>query len=259
MPFSDNAKRFKPWSISKLDCAKQCGRRFFLLHVDKVKEDKGRIDSKQRIGTAAHKVLELIVDGRALLDACKVAAVDTKLTSKEIEDLMIYQGNFRQFLERLESFKINKQVTDQFVEHKFGLTIDFRPTKFFGNDVFFRGVWDLGLYLASKNVVIIDHKTSTPEDSIEKYNNQLNVYAISGRAVFPTIEGAQSAIHYVQNNSIVWGDYIPAKEIDERLNAWLIEYVNSCVEKLDRTATPGWYCDFCGYSELCPAKAVDKG
>ncbi len=253
--FSAAAKHYAPWSVSKIDTAAQCGLRFIWKYVKKVPEAQGRIDPKQRVGTAAHLALELVLQGTDLLTAFKKAAVDTKLTTKEIEDLMMFQSNIRGFLERIEKFKANNAVEKQVVEHKFGLDIFGKPTTFFDKRVFFRGVWDLGFNLVKKDVILIDHKTGQPsaDGKLDKYSKQLNTYAIAGRALFPDMKGAQTAIHYVSTGELLWGDYVTAEEINEKLLDWFVEYLNGCVSNLEEKPTKGWYCDFCGYSGVCPA------
>lgn len=253
--FSDLVKEHAPWSLSKADVAKNCGLRFHYKYVEKIKEPEPD-RSEGRVGKAAHRVLELMLRGKSLQHAFSLASTDpkSKLTPEEKEALAGFNGNIEDFLRRIAKFKETQgPVKKEFVEHKFGLTMDLKPTAFFADNVFFRGVWDFGLYLDNRNLVILDHKTGKPSDSLEYHQDQLNMYAVAGKVLLPSMAGVQSALHYLRNGKIVWGTYITAQEIDEKLISWLVEHLNSSVEYLSREANPGSQCGFCGFAPKCKA------
>lgn len=258
LPFSELALKYAPWAISKADMAKQCGLRFYWKYVEKKKEPESE-RSEGRIGTAVHKVIELVLKGEKMERAFRVAAVDSKLTTNEIDDLFTFQGTITSFLERIAKFKIQRDAKQEFVEHKFGITIDLKPSTFFGKDVFFRGAWDLAYMLGNRDLVMLDHKSGTPADNMDRYTNQLNSYALAGRVLVPEIKGAVSAIHYVQDGSIKWGTYISVEQIDEKLINWFVTYLNDCVANLEKIeAQVGWQCGFCGYASKCEAYQKSK-
>jgi ATP-dependent exoDNAse (exonuclease V) beta subunit len=257
MEFDPRVLKFAPWSISKADLGKQCGLKFQWKYVEKKKEQVS-VRSEGRVGSAAHKAMELVLKGSDMQNAFTVASVDNKLTTKEIDDLMTFNGSITAFLQRIAKFKAKAPAIDTLVEHQFGLTRELKPSTFFGKDVFFRGVYDFGLRLENRDLVIIDHKSGAPSDDMSKYTNQLNSYALAGRQLFPEIKGVQSALHYLQDGSLVWGTYITTTEIDERLAAWLMTYLNESVEGIDGKPRPGWYCGFCGYASQCPAQKDNK-
>ncbi len=256
MDYSPNTLKYAPWSISKADCAKQCGLRFYLKHIEFVREPKETPKPESRVGSAAHKAIELILKGKDEKRAFITSAVDWRLTTKETETLMTFQGTIRQFIERVARFKEKNPVKEEFVEHKFGLSINLKPTTFKGDDVFFRGVWDYTLHTENEDLVIFDHKSGQPSPEAEnagKHTNQLNSYALAGRKLFPRLKGVQSAIHYLRDGSLIWGEYTTVGEIDEGLTEWFVDYLNGSVEKLERVGNPGWYCGYCGYAGTCTA------
>lgn len=261
MDFSPKTLEHAPWSISKADTAYQCGLRFHWKYVENQKEPKQAVRPEARVGSAAHKAMELVLRGESLQRAFTVSSVDNKLTTKEVEDLMMFQGTIQDFMKRVARFQEKRPAKKQFVEHKFGLTVDLKPTTFFGENVFFRGTWDYALHLESNDLVIIDHKTGQPppvdavtgEADISKYQNQLNVYALAGRVSLPRIQGVQAAIHFMRDGSLAWGAYISLNEIDDQVTNWFVKYLNDAVAALQPKATPGWYCGFCGYAGKCPA------
>lgn len=258
LPFSELVLKHAPWSISKADIAKQCGLRFHWKYVEKKKEPESE-RSEGRIGAAIHKVIELVLKGEKMERAFRVAAVDNKLTTNEVDDLYTFQGTITSFLERIAKFKVQKDAKTEFVEHKFGITVNLKASTFFGKDVFFRGAWDLAYLLGNRDLVVLDHKSGQPADNMDRYTNQLNSYAIAGRVLVPEMKGAVSAIHYVKDGTIKWGSYIKGEEIDTKLIDWFVNYLNDSVANLDKKeAQVGWQCGFCGYASKCEAYQKSK-
>lgn len=85
------------------------------------------------------------------------------------------------------------------VEHKFGLDRNWRPTAFFGNDVWIRGKWDLGV-VGSKVGVNLDWKTG----KIKKDSAQLALFALSMFAEFPYLEAVRTGyVHLGDEKGII--------------------------------------------------------
>lgn len=254
--YSDNSKNHGPWSISKLDVAKNCALRFKYKYIDKEREPEVS-DGRGRVGKAAHLALELTLKGQDLSRAMKKAAIDEKLTTTEADDLLAYKANVIDFLDRYAKYKEKHQATGQFVEKRFGLTEDFKPAAFFGKDVFFRGVIDLGVLLPDEVMIIIDHK-SGQRYSVNKYASQLKSYAIAGIAMNPKTTGVQTALHWVKDKAIDWAKFTSREEIENKLKPWLVEYINNCTETIVVDApqpNKGPWCTFCGYKAKCPSWA----
>lgn len=263
--FNEEAVRFAVWSMSKATAAFNCPFRFQLKYIKKKKGHSSR-SSAGRIGIAAHSAIEHFLKGLDLKEALRRAAIDEKLTTPEIQELLAFAHNIREFKGRLDTFAREQDVTETHIERKFGLSIDMRPTKFFteatGPDaVFFRGVWDLCLRAKGKYIIIIDHKSGAVKTndqgnaSLDSYEEQLNLYAVAALNVFPDTAGVQSALHYMQSGEIVWDVMRSEEEIKDTLYPWYHSYLNRAAkEALSPAARRGWYCSFCEYTDLCPMR-----
>lgn len=119
-----------PWSYSSLTAFETCPKRFYLTRISKqVKEPQ---TEATLWGNEVHKALELAVAGTKAL-----------------------APNFVQYqpiVERLRASPGKKHT-----EQKFGLTNSFKPTSFFGGDVWFRGVLDLTI-VTPKVGIVLDYK-----------------------------------------------------------------------------------------------------
>lgn len=276
--FSQEALRLAPWSMSKADKALSCGLAFDLQYIRRLKT-KARPSAANRIGKAAHQALENLLkspDGsdEQLKEFLRRAGIDFDLTTPEMEELVSYTYNIVSFRRRIEQFKQKHGFNETLVEHRFGLRNDLSVTSFWGEnlpetdargkpkrDVFFRGVWDLGL-LAPGYAVIIDHKSGMPpkdqHDVIAHYGHQLKLYAVSALCAYPDLKGVQAAIHYLQSEEIIWGTRKPwtAEFIRKELFPWYIDYINrAATASADKSPRKGWYCSFCEYKANCPLKS----
>lgn len=245
--------KYAPWAASKIDVAEQCTQRFHYKFVENIKEP-GVIDSRGRIGSAAHKALELILNGSDEKLAFKKAAIDNKLTTPEVDDFIAYRGKVAEFIKRIESYEKRNPTEERLVEYKFGFTPDFQPTSFWDKKGLLRGVFDLGLHLKADALIILDHKSGEEKD-IREYAKQLDIYAVAATIIRPTIKGTQAAIHYVKTGKISWSDYIDKAYIEENLRPWLINRLNEATAKVAAGPVPveGWWCSFCGFKNRCPA------
>jgi len=155
-----------PWSFSRLKDYEQCPFRAYEVHVNKNRGPQGPYMAR---GEQIHKMAE---------DYVMKCAGGGK--PKVPEALAKYKGEFAAMLKR------SRLVVQ--TELKFGLTIDWSPTDFFGRDVWLRGVWDLVL-LDPAGVDVVDHKTGKvyPETT-----DQLRLYAASALAWQPMAPKARA-------------------------------------------------------------------
>jgi len=156
-----------PWSYSRLTDYERCAFRAYEVHVLKNKEEfKGPAMER---GQAIHKLAEDYVLNR-------VAGGRRKLA----RELTLYKDDFANVIKR--------SVGLPRTELKFGITRDWKPTEFFGRDVWGRGVWDL-VVLDDRGVRVIDHKTGRiyPETS-----DQLRFYAAAALAATPAAPTARA-------------------------------------------------------------------
>lgn len=257
---NDAIKKYLPWSISKLTVSDACGLKFKWQYIDKKKEKRSE-DGRARIGSAAHKVVELLLKNKANYKrAIKIASIDNKLTNPEIESLMEYGHNIKEFLARIDKFSEKHPIKELLVEQRFAFTPSLKPTKFFDNKSLFRGVFDLVLLLEEGTAIIIDHKTGQP-GPISKHSAQLNLYSLAAFILYPEITGVQCAIHYIKDSTISWGKYISKDSMDDLKN-WLNTYLHDKTENIateEFTPNKSWLCNFCGFKADCPIWSVANG
>lgn len=160
-----------PWSYSRLTAYETCPRRFYLTSIAKVvKEEQTQATIH---GNAVHKALEEYVGGKA--------ALPTKYA--EYQPL---------------ADKVRMAPGTRHLEFKFGLTKKLTPTTFFADDVWCRGVLDVGI-VREKSATILDWKTGKRKVD----SDQLKLFAGAGFALWPHIETV--------NTGFVW---LPEKKLD---------------------------------------------
>jgi len=161
------------------------------------------------------------------------------------------------FLRRLDAFCQRNGAVERFVERKWAIRYDGTSTGFFDNDVFFRGVVDLGILTKNKDLFVIDHKSGKAKDPKKYYWKQLHAYCVLGAANIPGIDGVRPGIHYLQGDEaqrIQWLDYKNIKDISDKMLPWLLEYVDGCAGNLasfEARPRQPWPCSWCGYRGGC--------
>lgn len=258
---SELAQKFAPWSISKSELADTCPRQFEFRYIKKAPADV--VPSANRVGSAAHKILELRVIGEPAKDAKKKALEEHPLTSTEGEDLQALEDAVESFLRKFDRFCRENGVTKVLREQKWGIDTAGNGCDFFDAKVYFRGVVDLGVITAANDLIVIDHKSGIASDIQKKarYKNQLNSYAVMGIAHVHELAGARGAINFLQGpeeKRIQWMDYIPAERIRTVVRPWLFSFVNFCAESLRKVPyvakpKPKWPCDYCSFRPSCSA------
>lgn len=256
------ALKFAPWSISKAGAAETCPAQFKHKYVLKTPEES--VPSGNRVGTAAHTILEERVGGKSAEEAKAIALEKTPLTSNEQEDLHMLAGPIEAFLVRFNRFCVVHGVTEILREVEWGITKDYLPTGFFATDVFFRGKIDLGVVTREQDLVVIDHKSGVARDlqNDVKKKHQLYAYAALALPNVAGLAGVRGGINFLQGpeeKRLQWIDYIEAARIRSRYAPWLFEHLNFCAEALVEpfTAKPKrrWPCEWCGYRNVCAAYA----
>lgn len=273
--FSDLARQLAPWSLSKAECAKHCGFKFQLQYVQKRKGIAAPEKAAGRIGKAAHEVLEKYLQREARPDILKrlflEAAIRASLTTTEIEDLCALAHNIIQFRSRFEAYKTRHQIapSDVKLEYRFGLKEDLMPTSFFGHDlpngrkdVFFRGVMDVLLRTPPTSstpnlTIILDHKSGSPPQSpaegMQQHGDQLKLYAVASRQMFPDARGVLMGLHYIQSEDIIWMEYVDTVKIQNEMVPWYYQFINDAAQAGMRPdPRKGWHCTFCEYVPMCP-------
>ena len=210
------------WSYSSIKTFDQCPRKYYHLRVAKDVKDEG---SQATIyGQAVHKAAEeFIRDGVPVPK--KYAFIQDVLDS----------------LNRIEG--------EKFCEMKLGVAIGddgFEPCKFFGDDVWWRGIVDLAIINGSK-AYIIDYKTSKNA----KYADvkQLDLMAGAIFVHYPEVQEIKSGLAFV-----VSGEFIKKDHHRDQLDAYLsvfnneLDRLNTAEETDVWNAVSGPLCRFCPVS-----------
>jgi len=252
------AAQHGPWSISKAGTASTCPAQFKHKYVAKT---PGAITaSANKVGTAAHTVLEHRVVGIDAVAAKKVAIEKTPLTAQERSDLRALDDEIESFLRRFNAFCKREGVTELLREVEWGFTAGGKSTGFFADDVYFRGKLDLGAVTKNNDLFVLDHKSGVARvihrDLSKKH--QLYSYAVLAAINLPQLNGVRCGIHFLQGQEglrIQWLDYIPLSSIQRVYTPWLFGHLNDVAENLVEPfcAKPkaNWPCKWCDFRQVC--------
>jgi membrane peptidoglycan carboxypeptidase len=171
-----------PWSYSSLTSYETCPRRHQLIKVLKVVTEPP--SDAMTFGNKVHKELELATKGE--------------------KGLSIGFQNYQPIIDRLRAAPGRKLI-----EYKFGLTKAFKPTTFFGSDVWVRGVFDYGTVTAKK-ATILDHKTGSPKFVMD----QLKLFAGATLQLFPTVEEVNTGYLWLGYNKVDSATFVRGDEAE---------------------------------------------
>lgn len=243
--------RFAPWSISKSDLAAQCTLAFRFKFIDRIRTES--FGEEARIGTAAHRVQELILQGRHPKEAVGTTFEEqSNLTSVEQAKVQELLGAFIAFAERAEKYKRENGVTDELYENKWAVDRSMNAIAYDSKDAFFRGIVDYGMVLDTRGIVIVDHKSGKFKP-IEKHQKQLDSYAVLASANLPQIKMVKAGIHYMKTQKLDWHAPRTRDVIDKMLKSWLTRLLTERANRLsvfEPTLTP--LCNWCDYKTRCP-------
>jgi hypothetical protein len=262
------ARKYAPWSFSKMETSESCPAQFGHKHIAKTAASAAPSDTK--VGIVAHAVLEHRVLGKPAEEARKVAVDKTPLTSSEVESLHMLNECMDEFLARFDRFCKTQGVTKVFVEADWGITDTYEPAGFFAENVFFRGKLDLGALTRDNDLYLIDHKSGVakPLERDQKKRQQLQAYGVLALPNMPDIAGVRGGINFLQGPAdlrLQWTPFIPADRLRLQYAPWLYGRINAAADNLTepfearpaggrrRDKKVGWPCGWCQYSDVCPA------
>jgi len=259
-----------PWSHSKLKVLEKCPLQFFLKYVLKAKIPAalaGEQDtSAADIGSAAHRILELIFKGYTVADAyagAKKEFVPEKLSEEMwTANIETVEYNITQFKERIDSFKQRHKVKKVYTELRLGITRDWKATKFFAADVWLRGVVDFVILLDNGDAMILDWKYGPPAaGGIRNFKQQLDSYKPLINFGLVPIKGATSGVGFIKDGEIVLDQFTDKEEIEGKMKnliEWNIEgAIESTKEAKAFEHRVGNHCKWCEFAPWCKAKKAD--
>jgi hypothetical protein len=259
-----------PWSVSKLKCLQNCPLQFYLKYVLKVKLPKKLAEQQDTfladVGSSAHKILENVVFGKSLTQSFALArnefVTNGKLTPEQWkESVESLEANIVSFKERLEGLERQHPFKRTLTEIRLGVTRDWEPTGFFGDDVYIRGVIDLAIQLQNGDAIFIDHKKGGSADfGLKVYDLQLKSYLPLFHYGIEKVKGAQAGVHWIGEGSVRLGDYISAQTIEEDLTVKMNFYFDGAIDTVKELGyfkhKAGNACKYCEFAPMCKAKEL---
>ena len=145
----------------------------------------------------------------------------------------------------------------ELVEHRLGVTFDFKPTEFIAPDAFFRGVWDAGYLVDDGVLAVVDHKTGIKRAAAD-YADQLKGYAALAAANVGGIRKLWLGVHFVNSATMEWAAPVDLAEVRETFTPRLLRTIETAAQAVAGEPAPkpsGW-CTRCSYRSICPAMRV---
>lgn len=244
-----------PWSFSKAGVIQKCSLQYDFKYGPNKQPETPTPSPDSRVGVAVHKALEYALDGIKVRDSFRFAIDQGELTSDEVERVNSFIEQVERFVERIKRFKAKYGVTPSnvLIEHRVGVSPDFKNVPFFDKTGLFRGVIDFAMITGHGDAVIIDHKTGKQKE-ISEYADQCKAYCVLAVIMRPELKGVQTAINFVQTDQLVWNPRVSADTIRAEYVPWLIKFLEESTQKLLQPVAPtqGWWCGWCGYKDRCP-------
>lgn len=251
------------WSHSKIKCLKNCPLQFYLKYVLKIKPiEKPPISLVTEVGKAAHRILEVMIQGKGIQDAFTKVKKEYEgvLTPEEWESqVMSLEYSMTTFRERMDIFERKNPIKRVFQEIRIAVDKEWNPTGFFSDDCYFRGVIDLAFQMENRDALYIDHKTGAPAImGVRNFQDQLNTYKVLFHYGIDKTAGAQSGIHFIRDGEIALDEYVDAAEIENSLRNRVEFSIHGAIDTVKEIGffkhKRGAYCNYCDFNEDCKAK-----
>jgi len=259
------------WSFSKLKVLEKCPFQFYLKYILKAKLPaslQALVDTTAAdIGSAAHRILELIIQDKNLEESYAIAKSEfcpDKLSEEQwAENLETVEYNIVKFQERIERFKIRYKVKKIYTEVRIGVTKDWKPAEFFGSNVYFRGVIDLFLLMENHDAVLIDHKFGPPAVmGVRNFRDQLNTYKPLINYGFAELNNASTGVHFIRDGEVVMDSPSDKEDVREKLKVGLEWNLDGAVDAVKEMGfykhKRGPHCVYCEYNGLCKPGQLKK-
>ncbi len=255
------------WSYSKWKVLDKCPLNFYLQYVLKIKAPASILalndTSAANIGSAAHRILEFTVKGTAIKDAYALAKAEYvqegKLTEQMWDDsIKTVEYNISNFTDRILAFNDRHKVQQVKTEIRLAVTKDWRPTTFFANDAYFRGVIDYFAYLPNKDALIVDWKYGPPASmGIKNFRGQLDTYKPLINYAYATLNGATVGVGFIRDGEILLDRYTEREAIVNKLKNNLEWDLDGSIQRVKELGffkhKRGPHCKYCAFDVMCKA------
>lgn len=254
---------FGAWSVSKLKTLEKCPLQFFLQYCVKLAivgdEDPDEVLNRNA-GTALHRMLELMFEGHTFAEAEAQAKEENieAVTPERWAFVESHYPNLKAFRRRMGVFEENHPIDAIEPELKIAITRDYKPTGFFSDDAYFRGVIDLPIHLMNEDAVVLDHKRGgSPAFGLKYHQAQLSTYHLLYHFGHRPVRGIQSGIHFMEAGSVVMGRYTKGSDIELLMPQWLDNKIETAVKTVTDAEAffpiKGTACTYCNFKPLCRA------
>lgn len=254
---------FGAWSVSKLKTLEKCPLQFFLQYCVRLAivgtEDPDEVLNRNA-GTALHRMLELMFEGHTFVEAEAQAKVENieAVTPERWAFVEKHYPNLKSFRRRMGVFEENHPIEYIEPELRLAITRDYKPTGFFAEDAYFRGVIDLPIQLQNEDAVVIDHKRGgSPAYGLKYHQAQLSTYHLLYHFGHRPVKGIQSGIHFMEAGSVVMGKYTKGSDIELLMPSWLDQKIETAVKTVTEAEAffpvKGTACTYCNFKPLCRA------
>ncbi len=250
--------RSKKYSPSKLDCYKNCPKKFQYRYVDRIA--RARKTGATVLGTSVHEAFEFLYErlqagARPTLD--EVMARGRAAFARDWDETVTHQGDAkREDWERLVEDCVRRYWdAQQPFDRDSTVAVEARvgfPIEVDGHEYRIEGFVDRLAAVGDGAFEIHDYKTAKSLPSQEHLDEdwQLALYEIAVRAQWPSARRVALVWHYVRH-----GQTLVSTRTPERLAALKAE-VSALIAEIKRDhefkPNPGALCDWCEYRDLCP-------
>lgn len=254
---------FGSWSVSKLKTLEKCPLQFFLQYCVKLavvgEEDPDSVLNRNA-GSALHRILELMFEGHTFAEAEEMGRAENieAVTPERWAFVEKHYPNVKSFRRRMGVFEENHPIDYIEPELKIAITRDYKPTGFFSEDAYFRGVIDLPIQLLNDDAIVIDHKRGgSPAYGLKYHQAQLSTYHVLYHFGHRRVRGIQSGIHFMEAGSVVMGKYTKGTDIENLMPAWLDAKIETAVKNVTEAEAfypvKGTACTYCNFKPMCRA------
>ncbi len=247
---STRAKRFAPWSASKIQAGLRCSRLFHYRYVDRLEAPE--IMAEMEVGKAVHSVLEAALKGDSIdYIIRKRAEMLTPVDKKRFLRLTNEVGSFKA---RIAAFRRKNNVQKLLVEHRLGISSNFSGTTFGKKETVFRGIFDLGLVWDETNMAVVDHKSGV-RFAMSSIGEQLESYAVLAMTHFPKIQKIWLGVHWVAQGELEWTTQVTRQHVNNNFLPRLVASIEAAALAVSDgpRENPGSWCQRCVYRSVCPS------
>jgi len=237
--------RYGPYSYSRIKTYRECPRKFKLVYIDGLKEDKTQNITPMLEGSLFHKFAEVFdrarIQGAVLsVDLAMKAALLAMEETVPIESI-------KEVEIMAEAYATNPQPVENLmaVEYKWGVDADWNQCDYDDPEALLRGIWDK-FYIDGGFVEVKDHKTSRLANSDPL---QRDCYVAPVPCIFPQVSAVEFSFLY---NRIGWIDTYSLSREGLDMAKQMVSHLIGQIEA-DETFAPvdGAECHNCPFRPHC--------